>query len=100
MKKTLAYILFGIATALILADLGAAFMAYFATSFDPMVGGTVDGLGRPVYDAPWFIRFLNGGDQQWAGPIWFIVDMVVFWTTISIAMGFVKLGSKLSGKDL
>lgn len=71
----------------------AAFIAYFVLSFDPQSKITVDGFGRQLFDAPWFVKTFLGQDHLWAGWSWFIVDMLIFW-------GGVGIGSRLASWGL
>jgi hypothetical protein len=40
-----------------------------------------DGLGRPLFPAPWYYRFFLGADAHWAGAKWFWRENLVFWTS-------------------
>ena len=58
------------------------FLGYFVTSPGPS-----DGLGRPLTEAPVFVRILFGQERMWAGWTWFAVDMLIFWGSIGAALG-------------
>ncbi len=74
----------GIAGGMIfLALLYLGVMAYFVVGLGPD-GALVDGLGRPLVEAPLFIRMT--GISQFAGWIWWFVDMVVFWPLVLLAV--------------
>lgn len=57
----------------------AVFLAVFVTG-----PGPVDGLGRPLTESPRLMRLIFGQERMWAGPAWFLVDMVVFWGSIGL----------------
>lgn len=69
---------------LILGALGAGFVAYFVTSTDPATGGVFDGLGRRLTQSPLFMRLIFGQERLWAGWLWFVVDMLVFWGAVGL----------------
>lgn len=62
------------------------FLAYFVTSAGPR-----DGLGRPLTEAPTFMRIFFGQESMWAGWGWFAVDMAIFWGSIAATVGLLKL---------
>lgn len=62
--------------------------AYFITKTGPQ--GMVDGLGRPLIEAPFLMRFFFGQERLWAGFAWFFAEMVVFWGSIAAASGISK----------
>ena len=53
-------------------------IAYFFGSFDPATNTNYDGLGRQLYEAPWWAYYLGGG-YHWSGLYWHIIDLVAFW---------------------
>ena len=71
-----------------------AIIAYFIFSFDPRTEITYDGLGRQLYESPWLMRLIFGEDRLWAGWLWFIGDMVIFWSGIVIGFKLVRWGFK------
>ena len=74
-----------IAGALVIADVVAAYLAYFVTSFDRSSGIWRDWFGRPLSETPWFIRFIFRHDDLWPGWWWFAADIVTFWSLIGLA---------------
>ena len=78
----------------IVAIIGAAFMAYFIFSFDPLTKTTYDGLGRQLYESPWFMRFFFGQDRQWAGWLWFVGDLIIFLGGMAFGINLAKWGFK------
>lgn len=83
MKATLRKVLAPIAVMWFVALLIAGFLAYFVTSPGPH--GLVDGLGRPLMEAPFLMRFLFGQERLWTGFGWFFGDMLIFWGSIAVA---------------
>jgi hypothetical protein len=69
-----------IGAVIVIAVLIAGFMAYFVTNTDPVTNVMYDGLGRPLSASPFFVRFIFGQDRLWAGWLWLIGDMVIFWS--------------------
>jgi hypothetical protein len=61
----------------------ALLLAYSITSSGP--SGMVDGLGRPLTEAPFLMRFFFGQEWLWAGYGWFFGEMVIFWGSIMLA---------------
>src|SRR6185503_16774164 len=60
-------------------------IAYFVSSFDKASSTWYDGLGRPLVQAPFLIRAVFGSDRLYPGALWFVIDMVAFWS------GFIAL---------
>lgn len=87
-----------VGTAILLSILGAGFLAYFVFSFNTDTQQWFDGLGRSLTDSPWLMRLILGEDRQWAGWFWFLVDMVVFWGGIAIALALIHRGSQTGKK--
>jgi hypothetical protein len=79
---------------IIVCILIAGFIAYFVFSFDPRTKITHDGLGRQLYESPWFMRLILGQDRLWAGWLWFIGDMVIFWGGIGLGISLAGWGFK------
>lgn len=86
MKQTVAKAGCTVAIVGVLVLLAIGFLAYFVTSHDPSTGLWYDGLGRPLGSSPWLMQFVFGAERQWAGLIWFVVDMVVFWGWIGLCV--------------
>jgi hypothetical protein len=65
----------------------AGFLAYFVSTT-----GTppTDGLGRPLSEAPLLMRLLFGQERMWAGWVWFLAEMVIFWGSIALAVNISK----------
>lgn len=91
MRKIVGY--FGIAIILVLIVLGIN--AYFITSFTG--GQLVDGFGRALYPGPPIMRLL--GDPDWPGLRWFIIDMIIFWPSIILAIYMIVFGFKIRDDD-
>jgi hypothetical protein len=85
MKSALRKILFPIGIIWFIALMIAGFLAYFVTSSGPH--GMVDGLGRPLTEAPFLMRFFFGQERLWAGFGWFFGEMVIFWGSLGFASG-------------
>ena len=83
MKSTLRKILVPIGVIWFILLLIAGFLAYFITSSSPQ--GMVDGLGRPLTEAPFLMRAIFGQERLWAGFGWFFGEMIVFWGSIGVA---------------
>ncbi len=84
MRKILRKILGVFAAVWFIALLVAGFLAYFVTSSNGT--GPVDGLGRPLSEAPMLMRIVFGQEHTWAGGVWFVADMVIFWGSIAFAV--------------
>lgn len=56
--------------------------AYLARSGDPEMGPAFDGLGRQLHETPRLVRWIFGQESTWPGPIWFVADIVIFWTLV------------------
>jgi hypothetical protein len=78
--------------AIIVSIFIAGFIAYFVISFDPRTRVTLDGLGRQLYESPWFMRLVFGQDRLWAGWVWFIGDMILFWGGIGLGINLAAWG--------
>jgi len=89
MRKVLVYI----GGAIILSVFVAAYFGYFVTSFNTETHIWLDGLGRPLSESPWFMRFIFGQNHLWAGWGWWLADMVIFWGGIAVGFGLVNYGS-------
>jgi hypothetical protein len=85
MKSARRKILFPIGIIWFIALMIAGFLAYFVTSSGPH--GMVDGLGRPLTEAPFLMRFFFGQERLWAGFGWFFGEMVIFWGSLGFAPG-------------
>lgn len=55
-------------------------------------GQWLDGLGRHLGPSPWFLRLVLGEDRLWAGPLWFVVDLSVFWGGVLLAITLFRFG--------
>lgn len=89
MRTVLTKILIAIGVVWFIGLFVLGFLAYLVTS-----AGPCDGLGRPLTQAPMFMRIFFGQDRMWAGWGWFTTDMVVFWGSIAAAVGISKLFDK------
>ena len=90
MRKAIGWV----GVAFILCAIIAGFIAYFVFSFDPQTKVTFDGFGRQLSESPWFLRLILGQDRLWAGWIWFIADIIIFWSVIGIGISLSKWGFK------
>ena len=88
MKAALKKILVPIGIIWFIALLIAGFLAYFVTSSGP--NGMMDGLGRPLKEAPSLMRFFFGQERLWAGFGWFFGEMLIFWGSIAAASAISK----------
>lgn len=86
-KALLRKVLPPIAICWFIAFLIYGFLAYFTTTAGP---NPTDGLGRPLEEAPWFMRMFFGHDKMWAGWKWFAIEMVAFWGCIGLFVGLSK----------
>ena len=77
---------------IIIADLVLAFLAYFVLQSGEL--GVFDGLGRELTESPWLVRFVFGTDRMWAGWLWFLADMVIFFGGGGVGILLVLWGSK------
>lgn len=68
-------------------------LAYMVRSVDTGDGVVHDGLGRELKHAPFVARYILGAERLYAGATWFVIDLVVFWTSVIL---FFQLG-KLAG---
>lgn len=69
------------------------FIAYFVTSFDADTRQWFDGFGRPLSQSPWFMRVIFGQERLWAGWLWFMADMTIFWGGIAVGFSLVSFGT-------
>lgn len=88
MKTALRKILVLVATIWFIALLIAFLMAYFVTTGGS--GGSTDGLGRSLSEAPMLMRIVFGQERMWAGWGWFAGDMIIFWGSIGVAVNIEK----------
>lgn len=72
----------------------AGIAAYYITTTDPQTHLMYDGFGRGLSETPFFIRMLFGQDRLWAGWLWFIGDMIIFWGGLGVGFSLVTFGSK------
>ena len=68
-----------------IADVVAAYLAYFVTSFDRSSGIWRDWFGRPLTDTPRLLSFVFRHDDLWPGWLWFAADMIAFCSVIGVA---------------
>lgn len=68
----------------------AGFIAYFVYRTDPDTNIMYDGFGRRLSESPFFVRWFFGQERLWAGWLWAIGDMVIFW-------GGLFIGTLLAG---
>jgi len=61
-----------------------SFLAYMVTSHN--AAGPCDGLGRQLSEAPTLMRIFFGQDRMWAGWVWFVGDMIIFWGSFAAAL--------------
>lgn len=66
---------------MILAAFVLGFLAYFVVGFEEP-GVRVDGLGRRLTEAPWFMQIFLAGSDHWPGWGWFCADDAIFWGLI------------------
>lgn len=88
MKALLRKILVPIGVIWFIALFVAGFMAYLVSSAGP--DGPCDGLGRSLTQAPMLMRIFFGQEHMWAGWLWFVGDMVVFWGSVALAVNVGK----------
>ena len=50
-----------------------------------------DGLGRELFESPWFIRSV---DNLWAGWIWFFADIFIFYGGIFVGFLLITYGTR------
>jgi len=75
---------------IILPVFALGFLAYYTYTFETNI--TLDGLGRQLYNSPWFIKLIMGEDRLWAGWIWFICDVIIFWGGIISGFALIMVG--------
>lgn len=86
-------ILLGIAVIWAITLFVCGILAYFVVRKGP--AGWVDGLGRPLMEAPMVARIFFGQERMWPGWFWFATDLVVFWGSIALgSFVFGRRGSK------
>jgi hypothetical protein len=73
--------LFAITVTYIIACLRWGYRAHFVYSVNAQGIPVEDGLGRPLFPAPWFFRFFLGAGARWAGAKSFWLENLVFWTS-------------------
>ena len=76
---------------IIIAVLVAGFLVTYVRlySTSPLVWR--DGLGRRLFEAPWFIQNV---DKLWAGWAWFFADIFIFYGAIGLGFSLISYGSK------
>lgn len=84
---------------LIIAVFIAGFVAYFVYKTDPTTNIMYDGFGRRLSESPFLMRLILGQDRLWAGWLWFVGDMVVFWGGIIVGSGLASWGFKESSQN-
>lgn len=72
--------------------------AYFVTKFNPVDKTFYDGFGRLLNPSPFFMRMVFGQDRFWAGWSWFLIDLIIFWGGMAIAILLINLGYKETKK--
>src|ERR1700754_4595104 len=87
----------GIGVGLMTVVFLAGVLAYFFFSRDQKTGITYDGLGRRLSESPLFMQWVFGEDRLWAGWLWFVADMVIFWSGILIGIGMTNWASREPG---
>src|SRR6266404_5663786 len=90
MRRVLIPIAAGVALGVIVTGV----LAFFMTTKEST--GWVDGLGRPLVPAPWLARLVFGASREWAGWVWFLVDLVWFWGGLGIAFFLGSLAGEQS----
>jgi amino acid transporter len=90
MRKLFGYL----GVAIFIALFAVGFVAYFVRTFDPATHTWYDGLGRRLWETPWYVRFIFGQEHDWPGWQWFIADLVIFWGGVGIGAMLVQLGFK------
>jgi hypothetical protein len=98
MRAVVAKLIYVIVVAEVLAGLVVGFLAYFTRSFNQSTHLWFDGLGRKLEDTPFIARFIFGADSQWAGWGYFVLDLVVFWGGVAVAIGLLTLAAKFDKK--
>jgi hypothetical protein len=74
-----------VVTAIVIVWVMALFVCGILAYFTVAKGasGSVDGLGRPLSEAPMLMRIFFGQDRMWAGWFWFATDLVIFWGSLA-----------------
>ncbi len=85
---------------IIVCILVAGFVAYFVTSLDPRTKIAYDGFGRPLCESPWFMHLIFGQDRLWAGWLWFLGDIVIFWGGAGLGINLAGWGFKEKSKRI
>jgi hypothetical protein len=67
----------------------ASILAWFTRRSGP-AGTVLDGLGRQVYEAPFWLRLV--AVNEWRGPVWWVLDAAVFWIMFGIGFVLVSFG--------
>ena len=93
MRRFIPSWLYGIGAGVLLAVFAVGFQAYF--TFTTVGGQNADGLGRILSRSPWLMRLVFGVEDRWPGGIWFLLDMVWFWSGVSAAIACFSTGTKL-----
>jgi hypothetical protein len=83
--------------AIIVSVFIAGFIAYFTFRVDPHTGITYDGFGRQLCKSPWIVKLVLQ-EGHWAGWIWFVVDLVIFWSCIAFGVILARCGFKSESK--
>ncbi len=78
MKKIVSYIANFIAIVMGISAFVLGFMAYFVKSINNTSGIFYDGFGRQLYEAPTLLQIILPIEPMWAGFVWFILDLIVF----------------------
>ena len=60
------------------------FLTYMV--FKPTPYGGQDGFGRDLVPAPLVAKYFINADQMWNGWGWFLLENIVFWSSIFICM--------------
>jgi hypothetical protein len=64
-------------------------LSYFVVKYDEALDVVTDGLGRVIVEPPIFLQLYLQIDR-WVGLGWYIVDIIVFWVGIGIAIKLYK----------
>jgi hypothetical protein len=70
----------------------ASILAYYVKSIDTELGVVYDGLGRVLYEPPWWVRLFITEEPVWAGVGWHLFDIVWFFGGIAIAIWLFNKG--------
>jgi hypothetical protein len=96
LETTMRKIIGVIGGALMIAMFFAGLVAYFVYRTDPATNIMYDGFGRPLSEAPFLMRLVFGQERLWAGWLWFVGDMVIFWGGFFVGCGLASWGFKES----